>query len=182
MDGVTVTARIVLRNEPDRWSVRSGAVRIGRFIAGTDDNGDLLDSCGERLFDQDTEQRFLVAVSVDKSLERQCALRSSGGSDNSFLTINGAPDGTLSRLVSHLPVPGAPDSRLASEKGRVPSLSNSRRGCLEGTNNGPHNPARHDYDHDENGGRNPRGRQRVLRGKPGKEDSQRVFAGAQYEI
>jgi hypothetical protein len=60
-------------------------VRIGRFIAGTDDNGDLLDSCGERLFDQDTEQRFLVAVSVDKSLERQCALRSSGGSDNSFL-------------------------------------------------------------------------------------------------
>ena len=84
MDGVTVTARIVLRNEPDRRGVRPGPLRIGRFIAGTDNNSDLLDSRRERLFDQDAEQRFLVAVSVDKSLERQRTLRSRSSSDNSL--------------------------------------------------------------------------------------------------
>jgi hypothetical protein len=85
MDGVTVTAGFRLRNEPDRRSVRSGALRIGGFIPGADDNGDLIDSGRERLFNQDTEQRFLVAVSVDESLKRQRALRTRGGGNDSFL-------------------------------------------------------------------------------------------------
>ena len=85
MDGVAVTARFMLRNEPNRRSVRSGALRIGRFISRADDNRDLLDSGRKRLFDQDAEQRLLVAVSVDKSLKRQRALRSCGGSNDSFL-------------------------------------------------------------------------------------------------
>ena len=84
MDGVAVAARFMLRNEPDRRSVRSGVLRIGGFIAGTDDNRDLLDSSRKRLFDQDPEQRFLVAVSVDKGLKRQRALRPRGGSNDSF--------------------------------------------------------------------------------------------------
>lgn len=85
MDGVTVTTRIVLRNEPDRRRMRSGALRIGGFIAGTDNNSNLFDTGRKRLFDQDTEKGFLVAVSVDKSLKRQSALRSRSGSDYSFL-------------------------------------------------------------------------------------------------
>jgi hypothetical protein len=59
-------------------------LRIGRFIAGPDDNGDLLDSGRERLFDQDAEQRFFVAIAVDEGLKRQLALRPRGGSNDSF--------------------------------------------------------------------------------------------------
>jgi hypothetical protein len=85
MDGVAVTARFNLRNKPDRRSVRSDALRVGRFISGADDNRDLLDAGRKRLFNKDSEQRFLVAVSVDKGLKRQSALRPRGGSNNSFL-------------------------------------------------------------------------------------------------
>jgi hypothetical protein len=60
-------------------------LRIGRFISGADDNRDLLDAGRKRLFNQDSEQRFLVAISVDKGLKRQCALRSRGGGNNSLL-------------------------------------------------------------------------------------------------
>jgi hypothetical protein len=60
-------------------------LRVGRFIAGANDNCDLFNSSRERLFDQDAEQGLLVAVSVDKSLKRQCALRPRGGGNNSFL-------------------------------------------------------------------------------------------------
>jgi hypothetical protein len=85
MNGVTVTARLKLRNKPDRRGVRSGALRIGSFISGADDNRDLLDSGRERLFNQDSKQRFLVAVSVDKSLKRQRTLRPRSGGNDSFL-------------------------------------------------------------------------------------------------
>ena len=51
--------------------MRSDALRIGRFVSGADDNRDFLDSGCERLFDQDAEQRLLVAVPVDKGLKRQ---------------------------------------------------------------------------------------------------------------
>jgi hypothetical protein len=60
-------------------------LRVGRFIPRADDNRYLLDSGRKRLFNQDSKQRFLVAVSVDKGLKRQSALRSRGGSNNSFL-------------------------------------------------------------------------------------------------
>ena len=85
VDGVTVTARLILRNKPDRRSVGPSALRVGRFIPGTDDNRDLLDSGRKRLFYQDAEERFLVAVSVDKSLKRQRTLRPRSGTNDSFL-------------------------------------------------------------------------------------------------
>jgi hypothetical protein len=85
MDGMAVTARLNLRNKVDRRCVGSSGLRIGSFIAGANDNCDLLNFSRKRLFDQDTEQRFLVAVSIDKSLKRQCALRPRGGGNNSFL-------------------------------------------------------------------------------------------------
>jgi hypothetical protein len=85
MNSVTVTARFNLRNKPDRRSVRSDALRVGRFISGADDNRDLLDAGRKRLFNKDSKQRFLVAVSVDKGLKRQSALRPRGGSNDSLL-------------------------------------------------------------------------------------------------
>jgi hypothetical protein len=60
-------------------------LRVGRFISRADDNRYLLDSGRKRLFNQDSEQRLLVAVSVDEGLKRQRALRPRGGSNNSFL-------------------------------------------------------------------------------------------------
>jgi hypothetical protein len=84
MDGVAVAAGFRLRNKPDRRSMRPGSLRIGGFIAGPDDHGDLLGSGRERLFDQDVEQGFLVAIAVDEGLKRQLALRSRGGSNDSF--------------------------------------------------------------------------------------------------
>jgi hypothetical protein len=85
MNGVTVTAWLKLRNKPDRRGVGSCALRIGSFISGTDDDRDLLDFRRERLFNQDSKQRFLVAVSVDKSLKRQRTLRPRSGTNDSFL-------------------------------------------------------------------------------------------------
>lgn len=61
-----------------------GSLRISRFIAWPDDNGNLLGSSRERLIDQDAEQRFLVTVAVDEGLERQLTLAPRGGSDDSF--------------------------------------------------------------------------------------------------
>lgn len=84
MNGMAVAAGFGLRNKPDRGSVWPGSPRIGRFIAGPNNNGDLLDSGRERLFDQDAEQRFLVSVAVDKGLERQVALTLRSGSNDSF--------------------------------------------------------------------------------------------------
>jgi hypothetical protein len=75
----------MLRNEPDRRSVRPGTLRIRGFISGADDNRDLVDSGRKRLFNEDSKQRFLVAVSVDKGLKRQSALRPRGGSNDSLL-------------------------------------------------------------------------------------------------
>src|ERR1035441_10048222 len=85
MNSVTVTARFMLRNKPDRRSVRSGALRVGRFISRADNNRDLLEAGRKRLFKKDSKQRFLVAVSVDKGLKRQSALRPRGGSNDSLL-------------------------------------------------------------------------------------------------
>ncbi len=52
MDGVAVAARFRLRNKPDRRSVESGSLCIGRFIARPDDNRDLFHSGRERLLDE----------------------------------------------------------------------------------------------------------------------------------
>ena len=84
MDGVAVAARLWLRNEANRRTMKPGRLRIGRFVAGPDDNGNLFDPGGERLLDEDREQRFPVAFAVDQSLERQRALRLGGGRNNSF--------------------------------------------------------------------------------------------------
>jgi hypothetical protein len=70
MNRVPITAWLMLRNEADRRSLRPSALCIRGFIAGADDNRDLLNSGRERLFNQDSEQRFLVAVSIDKGLKR----------------------------------------------------------------------------------------------------------------
>jgi hypothetical protein len=85
MDGVPVAARFSLRNKPDRRSVRPRSLRIRGFVARPDDNGNLLGSRRERLFDQDAEQRSTVAFSVDEGLEGQGALRPRGGGNDSLL-------------------------------------------------------------------------------------------------
>ena len=84
MDGVPIAARFSLRNKPDRRGVGADSLCIRGFIAGPDDNSDLLGSRRERLLDQDAEQRFTVAFSVNEGLEGQSALRPRGGGDDSF--------------------------------------------------------------------------------------------------
>ena len=69
--------------------MRSDALRVGRFVSGADDNTNLLNSGCERLFDQDPEKGFFVAVPIDKGLKRQCPLRRRGGSYDSFLDNQG---------------------------------------------------------------------------------------------
>jgi hypothetical protein len=64
MDSVTVAAGLGLRNKPDRRSVCAGGLYIRGFVAGPNDNGNLVGPRRERLFDENTEQRFLVAVAV----------------------------------------------------------------------------------------------------------------------
>jgi hypothetical protein len=60
-------------------------LRIGRFISGTDDDRNLFDSGRERLFNQNSKQRLLIAVAVDERLKRQRTLRPRGGGNDSFL-------------------------------------------------------------------------------------------------
>ena len=66
-------------------AVRSGALRIGGFITRADNNGDLIDSGRERLLNQDSQQRLLVAVAVNKSLKRQRPLRARRSGYDCFL-------------------------------------------------------------------------------------------------
>ena len=91
MDGVAVAARLGLRNEADRRRVRPGSLRIAGLIARPDDHGDLFGTGRERLFDQNREHRFFVAVAVDESLKRQRALTPRGGGNDSFRTNKGTP-------------------------------------------------------------------------------------------
>jgi hypothetical protein len=48
--------------------MRPDALRIGRFVSGADNNRNLINSGCERLFDQDAEKGFFVAVPINKGL------------------------------------------------------------------------------------------------------------------
>jgi hypothetical protein len=70
MDGVTVSTWFRLGNKPDRGSVHPGSLGIRGFIAGPDDNSNLLSPGGKGLLDQDAKQRFPVAFGINEGLER----------------------------------------------------------------------------------------------------------------
>ena len=63
-----------LRDEADGDGVAPGGLRVARLVARPHHHADLLHVGGQRLFDQDAEDRLFLPVAVDQGLQRQRAL------------------------------------------------------------------------------------------------------------
>ena len=87
MDGVAVAERLGLTDEADFAGLESGGLGVGGFVARAYDDADLLDSGGDGLFDEDSQDGFLVSVPVDERLQWESTLVSSRRGNYGLLDV-----------------------------------------------------------------------------------------------
>ena len=68
VDGMPVAQRPRLRHEAHAAEMLAGGLRVTGFVARRHHHRDLFHPRGEGLFDEDPQDRFLLAVLVDESL------------------------------------------------------------------------------------------------------------------
>ena len=81
-DGMAVAQGLGLRDEAQAAGMIAGHARVGHFVAGRDDDGDLFDAGAQGLFDDDAKHGFFDAIAIDQGLQRQAPLAGSGGRDH----------------------------------------------------------------------------------------------------
>ena len=85
INGVPISQRLRLRDEPHASGAFAGRLRVARLIARPDHHADLLHLGRQGLLDQNPEDRFLLAVPVDQGLQRKRPLVLAGCRDHRFL-------------------------------------------------------------------------------------------------
>ncbi len=82
---VAIAERPRLRDEANHSSVIAGRLQVAALIARPHHHANFLYLGGQRLFDQDREDRFLAAVPIDQGLQRKRALVGASGGNHRFL-------------------------------------------------------------------------------------------------
>jgi hypothetical protein len=87
-DRMAVSALLGLVNEREPADMISGKGAVSGFIVGMDHDAGVGNSRADRLFDDDAEDRLLVAVAVDQGLQGEMALPFSGSGDDCFRDLH----------------------------------------------------------------------------------------------
>jgi hypothetical protein len=98
-DGVAVAARFRLCREVKGRRQLARGLGVAGFVARPYHHADLFDFRGQRLFDEDAEQRLLRAVAIHQGLQRERALGAPGGGNDGFTDSQvDASMGSVTRL------------------------------------------------------------------------------------
>src|SRR3569833_174050 len=85
--GVRVAQWFALLNET--YVAIGGCARELRLIAGWNDYCNLVDSRLAHFIEQNAQDRSLLSVAIDQTLQRQCALRAGARGDDGLLNLHG---------------------------------------------------------------------------------------------